>query len=238
MSRRSASAEASAPPAIDACWNRIGVRGDSSCPELERHVHCRNCPVYSAAAISLLDAELPDDYQSLWTPLIARKQAPVEPDTHSVVIFRVGAEWLALPTALFREIAGVRAVHSIPHRRNGVVLGVVNIRGELLACVSLRQVLGLEPAVAARRQDRHRVLEARLLVIECEGGRCVCPVDEVHGILRFAARELVEVPATLSRAAATYVKAVLPWQSRSVGVLDGPLLFHTFNRSLSSATAT
>ena len=35
---------------INDCWNRIGVRGDASCPELEQHVHCRNCPVYSAAA--------------------------------------------------------------------------------------------------------------------------------------------------------------------------------------------
>ncbi len=38
--------------AIDDCWNRIGVRGDGSCPELKRHIHCRNCPVYSAAAAS------------------------------------------------------------------------------------------------------------------------------------------------------------------------------------------
>ena len=36
--------------AIDDCWNRIGVRGDGSCPELKQYVHCRNCPVYSAGA--------------------------------------------------------------------------------------------------------------------------------------------------------------------------------------------
>src|SRR4029077_5730556 len=29
---------------VDDCWNRIGVRGDASCPELKHHVHCRNCP--------------------------------------------------------------------------------------------------------------------------------------------------------------------------------------------------
>ena len=44
---------------LNDCWNKIGVRGDGSCPELERHAHCRNCPVYSAAAAQLLDAELP-----------------------------------------------------------------------------------------------------------------------------------------------------------------------------------
>src|SRR5262245_23179704 len=41
-----------------ACWRTIGVRGDHSCPELAEHVHCRNCPVYSAAALTVLDGEL------------------------------------------------------------------------------------------------------------------------------------------------------------------------------------
>ena len=34
----------------DACWRRIGVAGDRTCPELAQHVHCRNCPVYAGAA--------------------------------------------------------------------------------------------------------------------------------------------------------------------------------------------
>ena len=41
--------------AIDDCWNRIGVRGDQSCPLLIEHIHCRNCALYAAAAIRLLD---------------------------------------------------------------------------------------------------------------------------------------------------------------------------------------
>jgi chemotaxis-related protein WspD len=30
---------------LDDCWNRIGVRGDGSCRELEQHIHCHNCSV-------------------------------------------------------------------------------------------------------------------------------------------------------------------------------------------------
>ncbi len=37
-------------PSVDDCWNRIGVRGDRSCPKLAEHIHCRNCPVHAAAA--------------------------------------------------------------------------------------------------------------------------------------------------------------------------------------------
>ena len=36
------------------CWNRIGVRGDASCPELADCAHCRHCATYSASAARLL----------------------------------------------------------------------------------------------------------------------------------------------------------------------------------------
>ncbi len=43
------------------CWNRIGVNGDRSCPELTSFVHCRNCPVFAAAARSFFDRPAPED---------------------------------------------------------------------------------------------------------------------------------------------------------------------------------
>src|SRR5438445_8021579 len=65
------------------------------------------------------------------------------PARTSAVIFRIHSEWLALPTEAFQEVAERRRIHSLPHRRNGVVLGLVNIRGELLICVDLGRVLGI-----------------------------------------------------------------------------------------------
>ncbi|HSW14088.1 MAG TPA: chemotaxis protein CheW [Solimonas sp.] len=224
-------------PGFDDCWNRIGVRGDASCPELKKHVHCRNCPVYSAAATQLLDIGLPPDYLDRWTRHVAQDKQVIEAHTHSVIVFRVEAEWLALPTVVFSEIASLRRIHSIPHRRNGIVLGLANIRGELLACVSLEQILGLEQQ-GERRQERQRVIDERLLVLDYEGHRSVCPVDEVYGIQRFHGRMLAAAPATLAKAATPYIKSVLSWQDKSVGLLDEQLLFHTINRSLASATAT
>ena len=38
-----------------------------------------------------------------------------------------------------------RLIHSLPHRRQGIVLGLVNVRGELLICVSLARLLGIVP---------------------------------------------------------------------------------------------
>jgi chemotaxis-related protein WspD len=231
MKKPSAPAPASSRAAINDCWNKIGVRGDSSCPELKKHVHCRNCPVYSAAAVDLLDTDLPADHLERWTTHIAQAKVLAEIDTHSVVVFRIGDEWLALPTALFNEIAGIGEIHTVPHRRNGAVLGLTNIRGELLVCVSLQQMLGLQPA-GERKRDKQHAAAGRFLVIQHEGSRVVCPVDAVHGVRRFHAREQVPVPSTLAKATATYTQALLPWQQKSVGLLDAQLLFYSINRSL------
>ncbi len=216
---------------LNDCWNKIGVHGDGSCPELESYVHCRNCPVYSAAAAKLLDADLPAGHLDEWTRHFASERKVEETGTHSLVIFRIGAEWLALPTAVFKEVATMRAVHSLPHRRNGVVLGLANVRGALLVCVSLGDILGLEKA-APTKVDKARALHRRLLVISREGSRLVFPVDEVHGIHRCQPHELKEAPATVAKAAATYTKSVLGWRDKAVGCLDDRLLFSTLNRSL------
>jgi chemotaxis-related protein WspD len=219
-------------PAVLACWNEIGVRGDRSCPKLAGYVHCRNCPVFSSAALLLLDAELPSQHVEQATQNVAERKSLAELDTHSVVVFRLGAEWIGLPTAGFQEIANERVIHSLPHRRSGMLLGLANIRGQLIVCISLEQLLGLEPQQPPKGNERRRAAPRRLLVLKQDGQCAACPVDEVRGVLRFHARELKAVPATIARATATYTKAVLPWPDGSVGLLDLELLFYTVNRGL------
>ena len=216
---------------INDCWNKIGVRGDFSCPELKKYIHCRNCPVYSAAALDLLDTDLPVDHIERWTSHVAQVKVLIEHDKYSVVVFRIGDEWLALPTILIKEIASIGAIHSVPHRQNGVMLGLANIRGELLVCVSLQELLGLQQS-SKHKHDKHRAVNGRLMVIQREGSCVVCPVDEVYGIQNFHPREQMPIPATLAKATATYTLALLPWQQKSVGLLDDQLLFYTVDRSL------
>jgi chemotaxis-related protein WspD len=231
MRNRTKITPAATHAAINDCWNKIGVRGDSSCPELEKYIHCRNCPVYSTAAVELLDTDPPANYLSLWSRQIAQKKQVKDLDTHSAVIFRIGTEWLALPTPVFNEVAELRTIHSLPHLRSGIMLGVANVRGELLTCVSLGRLLNLEKADAPK-QAKHSTVHSRLLVISQENQRLVFPVNEVHGIHRYRPGELKAVPATVAKATATYTKAMLPWKDKTVGCLDDQLLFYTLNRSL------
>lgn len=231
MNDRLAGATGLAPSGFDDCWNRIGVRGNSSCSELERHVHCRNCPVYSMAALLLLDGAAPTSYVAEWTSHFAKPKLVDERDTESVVIFRIGVEWLALPTPVVKEVADLRPIHSLPHRRTGVVLGLANVRGELLVCVSLGRVLGLERSDRSHPEKEHTV-HRRLLVIRRGDVRVVCPADEVHGIHRVHPPELQAVPTTVAKATPRHSKAVVSWRGHSVGLLDDQPLFHTLQRSL------
>ncbi len=215
---------------IDDCWNRIGVRGDGSCPELERHVHCHNCPVHAAAARALLDQEPPPEAAAAWTAHFS-EVAKVEPGgAVSLFVFRIGGEWLALPTGVVTEVAPLRRVHSLPHRRAGTVLGVVNVHGELLVCVALASALGLDVARNPRR-DTTVVVQQRLVMIRLGDVRAACPVDEVSGVHRVPPGELAETPGSVAGGHSCATK-VWQWKDRCVGLLDDELVARAVTRSL------
>src|SRR6266478_6447959 len=56
------------------CWNRIGTAGDRSCSELEKHVHCRNCPVFASVARIFFDRPAPEGYLAEWTQWLASSE--------------------------------------------------------------------------------------------------------------------------------------------------------------------
>jgi chemotaxis-related protein WspD len=186
--------------------------------------------VFSAAAHRLLDRPLPEEYRREWTAHFAEEEKTSSPAKLSAVLFRINAEWMALPTQAFQEIAERRPVHSLPHRRHGMVLGLVNVRGELLICIALARLLGLE-RIAPRRPARSAY--DRLLVANWEGSRLVFPVDEVHGIYRFQTHELRDVPSTVARSQSNFSQGIFLWQQKAVGFLDPSLLFASLNRNLS-----
>lgn len=207
---------------INNCWSSIGVRGDSSCPELSKHSRCLNCPTYSAAATAILDRfEANNTLIHEWNP-DNQTNAQLQL-SQSALIFRVGAEWLALPTAAILEVAEKNCIRSLPHQNNRAILGLTNIRGAPVLCVSLAQMLN------AKDENRGT---SRLLVTMHLGQKLVFPVDEVFGIYRFSDAALAAAPTTLAHSNISYTQAILDWKSRKVGLLDCDLLFYALNRSL------
>ena len=206
---------------VDDCWNRIGTRGDSSCPQLAEHMRCVECPVFEQAAAMLLERMSGDvDERGEQVPSAT---APHTAATQTAFVFRVGQEWLALPAASIDRIGEVRPIHSLPHRRDPVVLGLVNVRGALTIAASLTALLNLSSASAARYESRNPY--ARLLVATHRGEPAAFPVDEAQGIIRFCASDLMPVPATLAQAAASHARGVLAWRDTTIGLLDVDRVF-------------
>ncbi|MCP1174807.1 chemotaxis protein CheW [Ralstonia sp. 22086] len=218
---------------VDDCWNRIGTRGDQSCPRLPEYARCLNCPIFEEGAAALLDRALSDaDLEAAAlahrtaAPLRTLEQAGAE---LAVLVFRIADEWLALPATALRQIDTPRAIHTLPHRRNRVVLGLVNIRGALTVAVSLGELLGLDQA-GSKHAGRNGY--ARLLVAAHRDEPAVFPVDEVEGVLRFPATALLPVPSTLTHATTAHARGVLAWRDATIGLLDTDRVFDSIARSL------
>lgn len=209
---------------VDDCWNRIGIRGDKSCAQLPAHVHCRNCPVYAAAAKRILD-RLPPQMEDGDDAAAGTQERG---DLSSLLVFRAQREWLALPTRALDEVAGMRRILGLPHRRDPAMLGVANVRGTLTVCVSLPRLLGLD----AMAQARERPAAARMLILGGAGRAVVLPVDEVEGIHSVDLGRLEPLPATVEGASLKYSRGVARCGGRAVGVLDETLLMQALERSL------
>lgn len=226
----------SAPPPRESgeeCWRVVGVSGDRSCPELETHIHCRNCPVMAAAARTFFDRIPPEGYLEDWGGLLEETVTAAETQVASVLVFRLGAEWLALPTRALVEVTSRRACHRVPHRTEGILEGIVNIRGQLQLCVSAHRLLGIDAGEGAVPRNP-QTLEAgsdrrRLVVVERPGqtgnDRWVFAVDEVAGVQRVERSRLRGVPATVSQSGARFCEAMFDHEAAIVGILDDARFF-------------
>src|SRR5271157_2128269 len=141
----------SLPIAAGDCWNRIGTAGD------------RSCPVFALAARTFFDRPALERYLAEWTQWLAGSPVTVsleagtsaalsDRDLVSVLIFRLGREWMAFPTQAIAEVTVPRPIHRIPHRSNAILIGLVNLRGQLQLCISLHGLLGLESPQSSSSQ--------------------------------------------------------------------------------------
>ncbi len=211
----------SSAPSLDDCWNRIGFKGDRSCGELPQVGHCHNCPVFATAAERLFARPLPDACVAERSARFERVEADSGP-TLAVLVFRVGEEWLALDVSVLIEVGEPRVVHRMPHRRERLLRGVVNVRGELQLCVSLAELLGITPSQVA---DSSPVQSGWLLVAEHEQGRWALAVDEVAGVRRIPRDRLTAIPVTAAHGKQAFAEGVFLDGERRVGLLDANRLF-------------
>ena len=182
------------------CWNRIGVWGDGTCPELATAVHCHNCPVFAAAGKKFLEAAWPDNYSQEWAERLAIPIQEQGGHQETILVFCIGEEWLALPVRVLVEVIPVRTV--LRAAMAPAFWRDSNIRGELQLCVRINKLLGIE---STAKPDGGAI--PRLLVIRQASEEWVFPVDEVDRVRKFSIADLANV-VTLERASSKLTRGV------------------------------
>ncbi len=209
------------------CWRTIGVRGDRSCPELRTHLRCNNCPTYHEAA-QLRLAQLPITLTSVGVEALEEDLPEVDEARINVLACRLGDEWLGIPTRILDEVGAPRPVHSVPHRRRGALLGLVNVRGTLTPCISLARVLSL-PTGADGATPGPR---ARLLMVRDGSRQFAVPVDEVDGIHPVRLHAVKPAPATVASHVQAVATNVADCGARRVGLVDPERLLRVLSGGL------
>lgn len=215
---------------IDDCWKRIGVAGDQSCDKLAVHVHCRNCPVYAGAAQRNLQRPVGDDYKREWADHFRRPGDAADASDSSALVFRIGREWLALPTRIFLSVTPRATPHALPHRGGGALAGIVNVGGKLHPAIALGALLGIDELAQPPARGRHTY--ARVLLMQWEGQAFALPVADLHGIVRYAADAVRPPAATINKGLSRFLSGVIEHGDMRVGCLDTALLGHQLTRAL------
>ena len=210
-------------PGVGDCWNRIGVNGDRTCPELEEHVHCRNCPVFAGAARGFFDRRAPEGYLAEWAELLGR---PVET--------RVGRRRGLAPGLPARaRVAGHGALgRRRGHRRSGRSTGsrtgpTGSSRAWSASGASCSSASRCTACSRSTRPTRRRPAGESPAGPDPQG-RGALGVPGRGGRRRPAVPrdQLEKVPSTLANPAGSFGRAVFAWGTgRSVNVLDEPRVF-------------
>lgn len=203
------------------CWRRIGVWGNQKprCNELEKVIHCRNCDVFAQAAREVFERRLQD-----FSPVAAFAVDAV-PDRAkgdaACLPFRVGNLWLGLPTNSVVAIADRAPLHSIPHRQDDVVLGLVPVNGEIVIAIALPALLAQGQSAPPEHVARGGY--ARRVVVAARGRRVAFDVDEVRGVQRFFRVQLADPSRYCDPALASLVEGMIELDGiagQVAGVLD------------------
>jgi len=220
----------STPIAVNDCWNKIGVNGDQSCDKLQQAIHCRNCAVYAGAAQRNLQRPVDDSYKREWAAHFRQAASDGQQLDASCLVFRIGREWLSLPTSVLVSVAPTAQPHRLPHRDAAGLSGIVNVGGTIYPCIALAELLGIDDRDVEITAHRH--VFARLLLMRWEEQSYALPVADLHGILRYASASVQAPAATINKGLSRFLSGVISHEDMRIGVLDVGLIGHQFARAL------
>ena len=176
------------------------------------------------AARLLYDREVNPELLEEWTAQVAAPKPTRARGTVAALLLRSGAEWLALPASCLDEAAGPSPIHAVPYLSSPVFLGLINMGGELLPCMSLAALLRATPSELPAHP--------RVVAVSLAQGRFALLADEVAGTATYHPGEVRPAPDTVARSPRPLVRGVVELEGRPAGLLDATALGEALFRSL------
>jgi chemotaxis-related protein WspD len=196
----------------DKCWMEIGVFGSGECQLLDQYGHCRHCREYSLKSRAIFDREIPAEFTEEWTNYFNQSRKSQSDETLSLVVFEVADEWFALKTDLFKEAVEYKKIHRIPFRTNKYFLGISNIHGELVMCVSLSGLLDLDE----RKNGKYK----SIIVIGLDAKTLALPVSDYLGVVNVEVTKFENAPINIKKTDASLTKKIFKIDEKQVGIID------------------
>lgn len=182
----------------------------------------------------LLDRPLSEEDVRQATERVAQPRTRPVRDVASLLLFRIGAERLAVRAVEVAQVTRVTAVRRIPHRSNHIIRGLCNVDGELLICGNLSALLDLDETSQASNADSDQSDSRRMVVLGPESNRWAVEVDEVLGVQEFETAAYKRPPVTVQDARYRFTASLLPLGGDDVAtLLDVPQVLSGFKVALS-----
>ncbi len=151
----------------------------------------------------------------------AAAPAPAPVVREEYLTFLLGAEEYAVAIERVREVVKAPAIVEVP-RAPAHVLGVVAVRGEVVAVFDTRQRLALPPATPAEG--------GRIVVVDAGEGPCGLLVDRVASVVRLPRGSVEPCPQGVAGPNAGCIAGVGREQGRIFTILDVPALVRAPSR--------
>ena len=132
---------------------------------------------------------------------------------------------------IIQEITHCDKHHSLPHRKNKILRGLVNVRGELLLSVSLGYLFNLNKS--EKVNTARSTIHERYIIISDKGDSYAFPVSEVKDTLKYEEKNLQKAPSTINVGPSNFIKGIIEHNNIFIGLLDTELVFSSLNRNIS-----
>lgn len=128
-----------------------------------------------------------------------------------VATFYLGTDLFALEALKVQEIVRFHKMTPVPHAPD-YVLGLINLRGQIVTAIDLRHRLTGESANVTE--------ESMNLILKNDDGVCSVVVDDIGDVLEVGAGQLEPPPETMSPMMRAYVQNICKLDRQLLNILD------------------